>query len=92
MGAVWERLVGLVKLELMKMQQNKIFNEYEWRIHLIEIEAVLNERPLTYVSDIGTEPEAITPKSLYNGSISNTTLGIDRNIEEAYLETKKIPK
>ena len=47
MGGVWERLVGIVKKELMKMQGKAKFNEYEWRTHFIEIEAILNDRPLT---------------------------------------------
>ena len=88
MGAVWERLVGMVKIELLKMQKNKLFNEYEWRAHLTEIQSILNNRPLTYVSDIGTEPEVITPKALYSGCVSDSTLGIDKNIEEIYLEIK----
>ena len=89
MGAIWERLVGIVKKELWKMQMGKLFNEYEWRVHLAEIEAVINERPLTYVSDKGTEPEVITPKALFNGCLTEATLGIDKNIEEIYLDLKK---
>ena len=89
MGAIWERLVGIIKKELWKMQMGKLFNEYEWRAHITEIEAVINERPLTYVSDKGSEPEVITPKALFNGCISQSTLGIDRNIEEIYLDLKK---
>ena len=88
MGAVWERLVGMVKTELLKMQGNKLFNEYEWRAHLTEIQSILNNRPLTYVSDVGTEPEVITPKALYSGCISNSTLGIDKNVDEIFLEMK----
>ena len=89
MGAIWERLVGIIKKELWKMQMGKLFNEYEWRVHLAEIEAVINERPLTYVSDKGTEPEVITPKALFNGCLTESTLGVDKNIEEIYLDLKK---
>ncbi|CAL4061244.1 unnamed protein product, partial [Meganyctiphanes norvegica] len=89
MGGIWERLVGIVKLELQKMQGKCMFNEYEWRTHLAEVEAVLNERPLTYVSDVGTEPEVVTPKAIMNGCIGDTTLGTDINIEEMFLEMRK---
>ena len=89
MGAVWERLVGLVKIELMKMQMKKVFNEYEWRSHLAEIEAVLNDRPLTYVTDKGTEPDVITPKAILTGSLSETTIGSDSNIDEIFLDVKR---
>ena len=86
MGAVWERLVGMVKLELMKMQMRVKWNEYEWRAHLTEIESVINERPLTYVSDEGEEPEVITPKSILGGTLSSSTIGIDINIDEMLLD------
>ena len=87
MGAVWERLVGMVKLELMKMQMQVHWNEYEWRAHLTEIESVINDRPLTYVSDEGDEPEVITPKSILGGTLSNSTIGMDLNIDEMLLDT-----
>ena len=81
MGGVWERLVGLVKIELMKLQSKAKFDEYEWRAHLLEVEAVLNDRPLTYVSDVGTEPEVITPKAIMHGCLSDTALVTDINVD-----------
>ena len=89
MGAVWERLVGIVKKEIMKIQQKRKFNEYDWRAHIVEIEAIMNDRPLTYVSDVNTEPEVITPKSLITGNLTDTELAIDVNVEEVLLDIKK---
>merc|ERR1712215_4069 len=78
-----------VKKEMLKIQQKKKFDEYDWRAHIVEIEAIMNDRPLTYVSDVNTEPEVITPKSLITGNITDTELAIDVNVEETLLDIKK---
>ena len=45
MGGVYERLVQIVKIELMKLQRKAKFNHIEWCSHLAEIEQILNDRP-----------------------------------------------
>ena len=74
----------------MKIQQKKKFDEYDWRAHIVEIEAIMNDRPLTYISAVNTEPEVITPKSLITGNLSETELAIDVNVEEVLLDIKNI--
>ena len=89
MGGVYERLVQIIKIELMKMQRSCKFDDSEWRSHLVEIEAIVNDRPLTYVSDVASEPEVITPNAIIHGCISDTTLATDINIDEAIAEMKQ---
>ena len=89
MGGVWERLVGIVKKELMKMQGKAKFNEYEWRTHFIEIEAILNDRPLTQVSGRRTDPEAITPKCYLHGGVDDVALASDINLDEIVIDFRK---
>ena len=72
-----------------KNTTKKKFDEYDWRAHIVEIEAIMNDRPLTYVSTVNTEPEVITPKSLITGNLSETELAIDINVEEVLLDIKK---
>ncbi|CAL4173904.1 unnamed protein product, partial [Meganyctiphanes norvegica] len=88
-GGVWERLVGMVKIELTKMQGKAKFNEYEWRAHFAEIEAILNDRPLTYVTTGGTEPEVVTPKSYLHGGLDEAALGSDFNVDQMLMEVKR---
>ena len=89
MGGVYERLVGIIKKELEKMQRSTKFTIQEWRSHLHEVEAIINDRPLTYVSDIGSEPEVITPKAILHGCRSDTTLATDLNIDEAIIDMRQ---
>ena len=85
---MYERLIQIIKKELDKMQRSTKFTIQEWRSHLHEVEAIVNDRPLTYVSDIGSEPEVITPKAILHGCRSDSTLATDINIDEAIISLK----
>ena len=89
MGGVYERLVQIIKIELTKMQRKAKFNEIEWRSHLADIEQIVNDRPLTYVSDIPSEPEVVTPNSIIHGCLNDTTLATDLNIDTIISDMKQ---
>ena len=90
MGGIYERVVGMFKKELVKMQHKVKFNEYEWRAHYAEIEAILNDRPLTYVTEVGSEPEVVTPKAIIHGCVEDQALGSDINTDRMMLEMKRL--
>ena len=52
-GGWWERLVRSVKSALKKSLGNRLVSKVELDTSLQEIEACINSRPLTYVSDTG---------------------------------------
>ena len=89
MGGIYERLVQTIKRELCKMQNFAKFTLDEWRSHLHEIEAIINDRPLSYVSDAGKEPEIITPNAILHGCQSEATLATDLNIDEMLANMKQ---
>ena len=89
MGGVYERLVQIIKLELKKLQRKGKFTAMEWKSHLADIEMIVNDRPLTYVSDNPTEPEVITPNTIIHGSLTDTVLATDINIDEAIADMKR---
>ena len=89
MGGVYERLVQIIKIELMKIQGKAKFNESEWRSHLVEIEQIVNDRPLTYVTDSPSEPDVITPNAYLHGCSNNTTIATDINIDKAIADLKQ---
>ncbi|XP_068684812.1 uncharacterized protein [Montipora foliosa] len=64
-GGFFERLVKSVKLSLKKCLRNARLNYDELSTTLVEVEAVLNSRPLTYVYDEFEEP--LTPSHLVIG-------------------------
>ena len=65
-GAFYERLVKVVKDSLHKVVKNARLSYDELITVLIEIEAVINSRPLTYLSE-ESNTEAITPFHLLHG-------------------------
>lgn len=67
MGGSWERMVRSVKNNLMKALPERRYSEEVLRTTLIEIENIINARPLTYVST-ESEEEALTPNHFLVGS------------------------
>ena len=66
-GGFYERLVKVVKNALRKNLRNAKVNYVELETLLIEIEGMINARPLTYISDDPNNTEPITPYHLLHG-------------------------
>ena len=66
-GGFYERLIGLTKLSLKKALGNALITLNALRTIVVEIEAILNDRPLTYVSNDIEELSALTPSKLLIG-------------------------
>ena len=63
-GGFWERLIGLTKSCLKKILGRAHINLLTLQTLAVEIEATLNDRPLTYVS---SDPVPLTPADLLYG-------------------------
>ena len=66
-GGFWERLIGLTKLSLKKVLGKTNITLDELQTITVETEAVLNDRPLTYVSSEIDDAEPLTPSHLLYG-------------------------
>ena len=66
MGGMWERLVRSTKRCLRKVLRNACLTYEELETVLIEIEATINNRPITYI-DTDDNAEALTPNHLMHG-------------------------
>ena len=66
-GGFWERLIGLTKNALKKVLGRAQITLPELQTIIVEIEAILNDRPLTYVSTDIDDEEALTPSHLLYG-------------------------
>ena len=66
-GGFWERLIGLTKMSLKKILGRAFVTLPMLQTLIVEIEAVLNDRPLTYVSSDLGDPEPLTPSHLICG-------------------------
>lgn len=66
-GGWWERLIGLTKQTLKKVLGRSYVSYLTLQTLLTEVEAILNDRPLTYVSSDIADAEALTPAHLLYG-------------------------
>ena len=66
-GGFWEHLIGLTKWAVKRILGRAFVTLPKLETIVVEIEAMLNDRPLTYVSSETTDPEALTPAHLIYG-------------------------
>ena len=79
-GGMFERLVQSVKRCLKKSISNKKLNYEELLTILIEVEMVLNNRPLTYI-DEEERCQPLTPSHLFHGRRILTTNAVDEEVK-----------
>ena len=61
MSGAWERLIQTTKRHLRALIGSNIISEFALRTLFAEIEAIMNSRPITAVSDDPRDLEALTP-------------------------------
>lgn len=66
-GGFWERMIGMTKSILKKVLGRSFITLEALQTLVVEIEAVLNDRPLTYQSADILDPEPLTPSHLLYG-------------------------
>ena len=92
-GAVYERMIGTLKRELVKMLGCLVLTYFELDLHLKEITGIINNRPLTAVGS----DEVITPNNILTGS-SNTDDNIlevaetEEILKQAMIEKNQVPQ
>ena len=63
-GGVWERLIRSIRRILHSMVGERLVDEETLRTFLTEVEKILNDRPITPVSDDPKDLEALTPNHI----------------------------
>lgn len=63
-GGVWERLIRSVKSVLTSVLKQQILDDEGLQTIFCEVEAILNDRPITKVSDDPNDLEALTPNHI----------------------------
>ena len=66
-GGWWERLIGLTKSTLKKIIGRAYLSLETLQTVVTEIETIMNDRPLTYISSSLDDPEPLTPTHLLYG-------------------------
>ncbi|GFX39187.1 integrase catalytic domain-containing protein [Trichonephila clavipes] len=92
-GGFYERLIRTVKLALRKIVGRATLFRDELETLLIEIEGVLNSRPLTYIFSEFNEPEPLTPSHMILGrrvnSLPPARLNFDSNLSNRKVLIKR---
>ncbi|XP_063634863.1 uncharacterized protein LOC134805499 [Cydia splendana] len=71
MGGAWERMVRTVKSSLRAILKERAPRSETLSTLMAEVEALVNSRPITYVSTDPNYPEALTPNHFLIGTSSN---------------------
>ena len=66
-GGFWERLIGLTKAALKKVLGRTFATLPSLQTIIVEVEAILNDRPITYIPSDVNDPEPLTPAHLLYG-------------------------
>ena len=86
MGRVWENMVRTVKRALYSMMKNTMLADFQLMTIFTEIENIINNCPLTDVSDDFDDLEALTPNHFLLGKYNNMEISAnDENIDSRKL-------
>merc|ERR1711874_266680 len=80
MGGVFERMI-MLKNELRKMSHSAKVTYQELKVHLLEVQRIMNSRPLTRATGSLNDTSCISPMDLIRGYKESATI-----IPEVYLE------
>ncbi|XP_042217353.1 uncharacterized protein LOC121862964 [Homarus americanus] len=64
MGGVWERQIRTVKKVLQAIVGSQVLDDERLQTLFCEVEAIVNERPITLAPNTPNEPKALTPADL----------------------------
>jgi len=81
-GCFWEWMIGLTKQALKKTLGRAFVTLEQLKNVVVEIEAMLNDRPLTYVSSDLDDPTPLTPSHLLYGRRMRPVPYLFDNLEE----------
>ena len=66
-GGWWKRLIGVTKTSIKKVLGRSYVDYHTLSTVITEIEAVINDRPLTYISNTQSDLQPLTPSHLVSG-------------------------
>jgi hypothetical protein len=64
MGGVWERQIRTIRKVLGALLRQQTLNDESLSTLMCQVEAIINSRPITVISDDARDPEPLTPNHL----------------------------
>ena len=83
-GGVFERMIGIVKVELRKMSFGTKLTLQEAKVLILEVQRIINRRPLTRATASLDDMSCITPMDLIHGFKENTSIIPEEYVEEYF--------
>ena len=72
MGGIWERMIRSVRRVFNSVIRNTVLNDSELNTVMCEVKSVINNRPITPVSDDTEDAAALTPNHLLSLGVTGT--------------------
>ena len=86
-GGWWERLIGITKSTIKKVLGRALVSYETLHTIVTEIEGVMNDRPLTYVTSDASDQEPLTPAHLLYGR-RITSLPLQEDVPVPHVTTQ----
>ena len=64
MGGIWERMIRSTRTILKSLVKEQLLSDEALYTFMTEVEKILNDRPITFVSNDSRDPEPLTPNKL----------------------------
>ena len=85
-GGVFERMIKVVKTELRKMSSGTKLTLQESKVHILEVQRIINRRPLTRATASLDDMTCITPMDLIQGFKANTTIIPEEYVDDYFAD------
>ena len=84
MGGIWERMIRSVRRVFNSVIRHVLLDDSELSMVMCEVECVINNRPITPVSDDKDDDAALTPSHLLNLGVTGTPPPVIANKTDRY--------
>ena len=95
-GGVFERMIGIMKVELRKMSCGTKLTLQEAKVHILEVQRIVNNRPLTRANASLDDVSCITPMDLIRGYKDKTSIFpevyVDEFLEDLWETKQDLPQ
>lgn len=92
-GGMYERLIGIIKMCLKKVLHRALICLSELQTLVKEVQAVVNDRPMTFISSDINDPQPLTPsKLLYGFDITGLSHPEVDDLDEDYTDQGEMNK
>ena len=72
-GGIWERIIRTVRKVLYALTRDRVLDDESLHSFIVEVEQIINNRPITPLSSDPSDAQPLTPKMLLTGRLQSDT-------------------